>query len=150
MCENWDDIEVEFDTNRYICKPVEKITTFKELQKHWQFLRRKRYEAIDATFFYFVDALKLSGKSYSEIAQALNDNNVEAKTDRGWTYESIRAYKGKISSVSDYSVRLDELLEHGEKYAEIASKLNEEGYLTKQGKPFTKDSIKNYVKRKNF
>ena len=148
VCENWDDVEVEYDTNRYICKPVEKITTFKELQKHWQFLRRKRYEAIDATFVYFVDALKLSGKSYSEIAQALNDNNVEAKTDRGWTYESIRAYKAQISSVSDYSVRLDELLEKGEKYADIASKLNEEGYLTKTGCPFTKDSIKNYVKRK--
>lgn len=148
VCDNWDDIEVEYDTNRYICKPVDKITTFKELQKHWQFLRRKRYEAIDSTFAYFVDALKLSGKSYSEIAQTLNDNNVEAKTDRGWTYESIRAYKAQMSSVSDYSARLDELLEQGGKYADIASKLNEEGYTTKQGKPFTKDSIKNYVKRK--
>lgn len=148
VCDNWDSFYVEYDTNRYICKPVDKITSFKELMKHWQYLKQKRYVAIDNTFMYFYETLKLQGKKYSDIAQSMNDNNVEAKTDKGWTYESVRAYVSKISNVSDYFVIIDEMIGQGEKYAEIANKLNEEGYTTKQGKEFNAKSIENYVKRK--
>ena len=148
VCDNWDSFYVEYDTNRYVCKPVEKITSFKELMQHWQYLKKKRYAAIDNTFMYFYETLKLQGKKYSDIAQAMNDNNIEAKTDKGWTYESVRAYMPKISNVSDYSVIIEEMIGQGEKYADIAEKLNKEGYTTKQGKEFTSDSIKNYVKRK--
>lgn len=148
VCDNWDSFYVEYDTNRYICKPVEKITSFKELMKHWQYLKQKRYAAIDNTFMYFYETLKLQGKKYSDIAQVMNDNNIEAKTDKGWTYESVRAYVSKISNVSDYSVIIEEMIRQGEKYADIAKKLNEEGYTTKQGKEFNAKSIENYVKRK--
>ena len=78
----------------------------------------------------------------------MNDNNIEAKTDKGWTYESVRAYVSKISNVSDYFVIIEEMIGRGEKYAEIARKLNSDGYLTKQGKEFNAKSIENYVKRK--
>lgn len=148
VCDNWDGFYVEYDTNRYVCKPVEKITSFRDLQKHWDYLKKKRYEAVDNTFMYFYETLKLQGKKYSDIAQAMNDNNVEAKTDKGWTYKSVRSYVSKISNVSDYSVIIEEMIGKGEKYADIASKLNEKGYTTKQGREFNAKSIENYVARK--
>ena len=148
VCDNWDSFYVEYDTNRYVCKPIEKITSFRDLQKYWDYLKKKRYEAIDNTFMYFCETLKLKGKKYSDIAQAMNDNNVEAKTDKGWTYKSVRAYASEISNVSDYSVIIEEMIGQGKKYAEIAEKLNEEGYTTKQGKAFNAKSIENYVARK--
>lgn len=148
VCTNWNKIKVEYKTNRYICKPENNITTFGELMDYWRILKEKRYSIIEETFFDMMNTLSLNGKTQSEIARILNENNIEAKTEKGWTSESVRNIMCKFNfkNTGDYKIKIDELLSTGKNYADIADCLNIEGYVTKQGKPFTKDSIKNYVR----
>lgn len=145
---NWDNINVEYKTNRYIAKPDKEMKTFSDLIKYWEYLKQARYKAIEDTFSDMMITLSLQGKKFSYIAEILNSNNIEAKTKNGWNRYSVMNIMKKLNMTNecDYKNRIDELLSEGKNYSDIAEILNVDGYVTKQGKKFTKDSIKNYVR----
>ena len=151
--KNWNSIYVPVSYNKYWTAPEQ--GTFESDEKLFGWLRKLadgKYKMVDATFKdLFYGEIQLKGlKNYTQIADYLNANNISAKTKKGWTSKNVRDLMGKLNITigDDFSVRMNELLGEGKNYSEIASILNDEGYTTKQGKEFTTDSVKNYVRRK--
>ncbi len=144
--KHWSEFPLEYKVNSYWSKKDRDEDIIYYIHR----IQKMKYKAIDETAVEFIKDNGLEGKKYSEIASILNENGIASKTKNKWSEDSVRnlSRTGKISSVSNCYSRIDELLSDGEKYADIASKLNSEGYLTKQGKEFTETSIKNYVRRK--
>lgn len=149
VINEWDSLKVEYMPNRYIAKAENKITTFQDLIKYWQILRDYRYNAIENTFSDMMVTLSLQGKKYSEIANILNENNVEAKTSKGWTKDSVINIMEKLGydNKCEYEEVINRLISEGKCYADIAEHLNIEGYTTKQGKSFKIQNIKDYVRK---
>ena len=149
----WNEIYVPVSYNKYWTAPEKE--TFNSDEKLYGWLRKLakgKFDAVDATFKdMFYGEIQINNlKTMSQIASWLNTNDIASKTKNGWTVNSVYRIMEKldIKLTDDFSYRLEELLSQGEKYYDIADKLNYEGYTTKQGKQFDEDSIKNYVRRK--
>ena len=112
------------------------------------FTLRAKYSRVGETAIEYIKQNKLTG-TYGEIAKRLNEANIATKRNVAWSAISVgRLYSSSKHSTSDLNDKIDYMLEEGVKYSEIAKRLSEMGYTTKQGKQITEISIKNYVRRK--
>lgn len=143
---NWDSIKIEYSTNSFWYKrekDEDNVTYMHSLQK-------RKYATIDSTVKSFIEANNLGGLGYRKIAELLNTYSIASKTKNGWSAESVRNIFRKDSSKPEttYKKRINELINEGLIYKDIAKKLNEEGYTTKQGKAFDEQKIKDYMRPK--
>lgn len=150
--KNWNSIYVPVSYNKYWTAPEQ--GTFESDEKLFGWLRKLaagKYKMVDATFKdLFYGEIQLKGlKNYAQIADYLNTNNVSAKTKNGWTSKNVRDLMSKLNITigDDFSARMNELLGEGKNYSEIASIMNDEGYTTKQGKVFSQQTVKDYVRK---
>lgn len=143
---NWDSIKIEYSINSFWYKrgkDEDNVVYMHSLQK-------RKYATIDSTVKSFIEANNLGGMGYGKIAEILNIHSIASKTKKGWSEFSVGNIFRKDSSKpeSTYKNRIDELINEGLMYKDIAETLNKEGYTTKQGKAFNAKSIENYVARK--
>ena len=143
---NWDSIKIEYSVNSFWYKRDKD----EDNVAYMVGLKRRRNAAIDSTAKSFIEANCLGGLGYGKIAELLNLHSVASKTKNGWSEFSVGNIFRKDSDKpeSEYKNRIDELIDGGYMYKDIAETLNNEGFLTKQGKEFNAKSIENYVKRK--
>ena len=144
---NWKSIQIEYSTNSFWYKKDKDEDNVAYMHS----LQRRKNLSIDSTAKSFIDANCLGGIGYGKIAEILNTYSIASKTKKGWSEFSVGNIFRKDSSKpeSAYKNRIDELIDEGLIYKDIAKKLNDEGYTTKQGKEFNEDSIKNYMRTKN-
>ena len=144
---DWNNLEVAYKSNMYYF--VDDIRSREDILRYSHICQRKKYECVGETAIDYITQNKLTG-TYSEIASKLNGANVASKQNVAWSATSVRRLYSSSSkpSTSDLNSEIDDMLEEGVKYSEIAKQLNELGYTTKQGKQITEMTIKNYVGRK--
>ena len=145
LYKEWNDLEVAYKSNAYWFS--DDIRSREDVIRYAHICQRKKYECVGETAIEYIVQHKLTG-TYGEIAKKLNEANVETKQNVAWSAKTVgRLYSSK-PSISDLNSKIDDMLEEGVKYAEIAKQLNEMGYTTKQGKQIKEMTIKNYVGRK--
>ena len=145
LYKEWSMIEVAYKSNMYWFS--DDITSHEDVIRYAHICQRQKYESVEKTAIDYIEQHKLTG-TYGEIASKLNLANIATKRNVAWSAISVsRLYNNKPSS-SDLNDKIDDMLEEGVKYSEIAKQLSEMGYTTKQGKQLTENAIKNYVRRK--
>lgn len=143
----WNSLEVAYKSNMYYFH--DDIRSREDVTRYAHICQREKYNRVGETAMEYIEMNKLTG-TYAEIASALNLANIATKRNVEWSAKSVgRLYSNNNKpSSSDLNDKLDDMLEAGVKYTEIAKRLTELGYTTKQGKQITEISIKNYVRRK--
>ena len=111
------------------------------------FTLRAKYSRVGETAIEYIKQNKLTG-TYGEIAKRLNEANIATKRNVAWSAKAVERLHISKPSTSDLNDKIDDMLEVGVKYSEIAKRLTEMGYKTKQGKHITETTIKNYVRLK--
>lgn len=147
LYKDWDNIEVAYKSNMYWF--VDDIRSREDILRYAHICKRKKYEGVGQTAMEYIETNKLTG-TYGEIAVSLNEANIATKQNVEWSATSVRRLYNNNNkpSTSDLNGKIDDMLEAGVKYSEIAKQLTEMGYTTKQGKKVTEMTIKNYVGRK--
>lgn len=142
----WNGIEVAYKSNMYWFS--DDIRSREDILRYSHICQRQKYERVEKTAIDYIEQNKLTG-TYSEIAKRLNEANIATKQNVAWSATSVRIlYSNNKPSTSDLNSKIDDMLGDGVKYSEIAKRLTEMGYKTKQGKHITETTIKNYVRLK--
>jgi hypothetical protein len=142
---DWSSLEVAYKANMYWFS--DDIRSREDILRYAHICQRKKYECVNETAIEYIRKNKLAG-THSEIASKLNGANIASKHNVAWSAKSVERLYSNKPSTSDLNDKIDDMLEEGVKYAEIAKQLTELGYTTKQGKQITEITIKNYVRRK--
>lgn len=144
--KTWDSIKIEYSTNSFWYRKGKDEDNIAYMNG----LKERKCATVESTAKSFIEANGLGDLGYGKIAEILNISSIASKTKKGWSKYSVGNIFRKDSSKPEptYKNRIEELLGEGLTYEKIAETLNNENYTTKQGKAFTSDSIKNYVKRK--
>lgn len=143
---NWNSINIEYSTNSFWYKREKDEDNVTYMNN----IRRRKNLSVDSTAKSFIEANGIGGLGYGKIAEILNTYSIASKTKKGWSEYSVGNIfrKDSVKPESAYRNRINELINEGLMYKEIAKSLNDEGYTTKHGKEFNAKSIENYVRRK--
>lgn len=141
----WNRIEVAYKSNMYWFR--DDIRSREDILRYSHICQRQKYESVNQTAMEYIEMNKLTG-TYGEIASELNLANIATKRNVAWSAKSVSRLYNNKPYTSDLNDKIDDMLEAGVKYSEIAKRLNEMGYTTKQGKHITETTIKNYVRQK--
>ena len=143
--KEWSMIEVAYKSNMYYFK--DDITSHEDVIRYAHICQRQKYERVGRTAIEYIAKNKLTG-TYGELAKQLNEANIATKHNIGWSAISVSRLYSSKPSTGDLNSKIDDMLEEGVKYSEIAKRLTNLGYTTKQGKQLNENTIKNYVRRK--
>ena len=141
----WCNLEVAYKSNMYYFH--DDIRSREDILRYSHICQRKKYENVEKTVIEYIRSNNLTG-TYGEIASKLNLAHIASKHNVAWSAKSVERLHITKHSTSDLNDKIDDMLERGVKYAEIAKQLSEMGCTTKQGKKITEMTIKNYVGRK--
>jgi hypothetical protein len=142
---DWNSLEVAYKSNAYWFS--DDIRSREDVIRYAHICQRKKYECVGQTAIEYIERNNITG-TYAEIAKRLNEANIATKRNIAWSQKAVERLYSSKPSTSDLNDKIDDMLEEGVKYAEIAKRLNEMGYTTKQGKHITEMTIKHYVGRK--
>lgn len=142
----WDSINIDYRTNCTIGVEYENETTQQYANKCKMF----KYGKIEDMFLDCYNTYGFDTMSINQMVDFLNQNNFISKSSSKWNYQKV--YKqltklGKQNSSNDINEYVVSLKDKGMSVSEIANYLNDNGYVTKTGKPFTNKGVGMIIKR---